>query len=329
MTHVGYALSSEEHTPADLVRNARLAEEVGFEFALISDHYHPWIDAQGHSPFVWSVIGAIAQATGRLELGTGVTAPTVRIHPAIVAQAAATASLLAEGRFFLGVGSGENLNEHILGDRWPPASMRLEMVEEAVGLMRELWRGELTTHYGEHYVVENARIYDRPADPLPVMVAASGDESAALAGRIGDGLVSTAPKREVVEAFERAGGGDKPRYGQLTMCWAPDRDDAIETALRQWPNSALPGQLSQDLALPLHFEQAASLVRADQIAEMMPCGPDARPVLDKIASYADAGYSHVYLHQVGPQQEGFLRFCEREILPELSALAGGARTSGR
>jgi coenzyme F420-dependent glucose-6-phosphate dehydrogenase len=317
MTELGYAISSEEHTPLDLVRNARLAEEVGFGYALISDHYHPWIDEQGHSAFVWAVIGAIAQATERLELGTGVTAPTVRIHPAIIAQAAATSACLLPGRFFLGVGTGENLNEHILGDRWPPAELRIEMLEEAIEVMRLLWQGGMQTHYGEHYIVENARVYDLPEEPVRVMVAASGPQAAQLAGRVGDGLISTSPDEETMQAFERAGGVDKPRYGQLTLCWAESRDEGIRTAHRVWPNAALPGQLSQDLLLPAHYEQASTLVKPEQIAEMMPCGPDAQPVLDRIEEYAEAGYTHVYLHQIGPQQEEFLRFCEREILPQI------------
>src|SRR5687767_13274071 len=195
MTSFGYALSSEEHAPSDLVRYAELAERAGFPFALISDHFHPWIDRQGHSPFVWDVIGAISQRTQKLVLGTGVTCPTMRIHPAIIAQAAATAATLMPGRFFLGVGSGEALNEHILGDRWPPADIRQDMLEEAVEVMRLLWRGGELSHYGEHYVVENARIYDLPDEPVPVMIAAGGEKSAELAGRIGDGLITTAPEK--------------------------------------------------------------------------------------------------------------------------------------
>src|ERR687883_157173 len=188
MVELGYALSSEEHTPNDLVRYARRAEEVGFAFALISDHYHPWLDQQGQSPFVWSVVGAIAHATQRLRLGTGVTCPTMRIHPAIVAQAAATAAAMMPGRFFLGVGTGENLNEHILGDRWPEADVRREMLEEAVEVIRLLWQGGQRSHHGRHYTVENARVYTLPETPPPIIVAASGPKAAELAGRIGDGF---------------------------------------------------------------------------------------------------------------------------------------------
>src|SRR5438552_901542 len=199
MVELGYALSSEEHTPNNLVRYAQRAEEVGFAFALISDHYHPWIDQQGHSPFVWSVIGGIAQATQRLRLGTGVTCPTIRTHPAIIAQAAATAAAMMPGRFFLGVGTGENLNEHILGNRWPPHDQRLAMLEEAIEVMRLLWQGGEQTYRGHFYTVENARLFTLPDEPLPVMIAASGTRAAQAAGRIGDGLISTKPEAEIVK----------------------------------------------------------------------------------------------------------------------------------
>jgi coenzyme F420-dependent glucose-6-phosphate dehydrogenase len=321
MVEIGYALSSEEHTPSDLVRWAELAEEAGFGFALISDHYHPWIDSQGHSPFVWGLIGAISQRTKKLVLGTGVTAPIMRIHPAIIAQAAATAACLMPGRFFLGVGTGENLNEHILGDKWPPADTRLEMLEEAVDVMRLLWEGGQQSHDGAFYSVENARIYDLPDDPLQVMVAGSGERAAQLAGRVGDGFIGTSPRKETIQAFERAGGKGKPRYGQLTVSWAKTEKEAVKTAMKIWPTAAIPGQLGQELALPAFFEQAAELVSDDKIREEIVCGPDARPILDKIQEYADAGYTHVYLHQVGPDQPGFIDFASRELLSEAVAAA--------
>src|SRR4051812_11236491 len=216
MVELGYAISSEEHEPSALVENARAAEEAGFSFALISDHFHPWIDKQGHSAFVWSVIGAIARETESLRLGTGVTCPLIRIHPAIVAQAAATSAALMPGRFFLGVGTGENLNEHILGDRWPFPDERLEMLEESIELMRELWKGEKTTFRGKHYTVEGARIYSLPDEPPPIAVAAAAPKAAELAGRLGDAFVTTAPEQELVEKFEQAGGEEKPKYGMIT-----------------------------------------------------------------------------------------------------------------
>jgi G6PDH family F420-dependent oxidoreductase len=217
---LGYALSSEEHAPNDLVRYARLAEDTGFDFALISDHFHPWIDQQGHSPFVWSVIGGIAQATERLRLGTGVTCPTIRTHPAIIAHAAATAAAMMPGRFFLGVGTGENLNEHILGDRWPPVDVRQEMLDEAVDVIRLLWQGGEKSFYGSYYIVENARLYTLPEELPPIYVAASGPSSAALAGLIGDGLITTSPNANVAEAFRVGGGEGKPMYGQA-RCAGP------------------------------------------------------------------------------------------------------------
>ena len=312
---LGYAISSEEHTPLDLVTNAVRAEQAGFGFALVSDHFHPWIDRQGQSPFVWAVLGGIATRTERLRVGTGVTCPTIRIHPAIVAQAAATAAAMLPGRFFLGVGTGENLNEHVLGDRWPPSDVRREMLEEAVGLMRELWRGELTTHRGRYYTVENARLYTVPDETIDVMVAAGGAKSAELAGRIGDGFVGTAPDRELLEAFEDGGGTGKPRFGQLTVCWAESDADARRTAFEIWPTAGLEGPLTQELPLPSHFEAASAMLTEDDVAAKIVCGPDAVKHFEAIDAFVDAGYDHVYVHQIGPDQEGFFRFAEQELLP--------------
>jgi len=316
MTSIGYALSSEEHAPRDLVAHAVHAEERGFEFALISDHFHPWIDRQGQSPFVWGVLGAIAGATSKLVVGTGVTCPTMRLHPAIVAQAAATAAALMPDRFFLGVGTGERLNEHILGQAWPDWSVRADMLDEAVGVIRELWTGELTTHHGAHYTVENARIYTLPPSPPPIHVAGSGPRMAGVAGRIGDGFIGTGPDKELIKAY-RDGGGNGPRFGQVTVCWAESEAEARRTATEVWPTAALHGNATQELALPKDFEDLARLVDEDDIAKVIPCGPDARPILDAIEAYADAGYDHVYLHQVGPDQRGFLDFAARSLLPEL------------
>lgn len=317
MVAIGYALSSEEHAPNDLVRYARRAEEVGFSFALISDHYHPWIDRQGHSPFVWSVIGGIAQATQRLRLGTGVTCPIIRMHPAIIAQAAATSAVMLPGRFFLGVGTGENLNEHIVGLHWPPHQVRLAMLEEAIAVIRQLWQGGMQSHHGRYFTVENARIYTLPDHPPPIMVAAGGPRAAELAGRIGDGLIGTAPQKELVQQFEAAGGAGKPRYGQLTVCWAQDEATARRTAYEIWPNAGVKGELSQELPTPAHFEQAAGMVREDDIAQKIVCGPDPERHIQGIRQFIDAGYDHVYVHQVGPDQEGFFQFYAREVLPQL------------
>jgi G6PDH family F420-dependent oxidoreductase len=321
---IGYKLSSEEHGASDLVRAARAAEEAGFEFALISDHFHPWTDSQGQSPFVWSVLGGIAQVTSRMRIGTAVTCPTVRIHPAIIAQAAATTAALMPGRFFLGVGSGENLNEHIVGRGWPSTPVRQEMLEEAVDVIRLLWQGGLQSHRGRHYTVETARLYTLPPSPPPIMVAASGPRAAEMAGRIGDGLVTTSPDTDVVKAFEAAGGRGKPRYGELTVCWAESEAEARRTAHKVWPTAAIASSVSWELPLPSHFEDAASSVTEEQVAEEIVCGPEPRRHLEKIETYVKAGIDHVCIHQVGPDQQGFMRFYQREIFPALRTLRAAA-----
>lgn len=299
MAEIGYALSSEEHPAHELVRNAQAAEAAGFAFAVISDHFHPWIERQGHSPFVWTVIGAIAQATSHLRLGTGVTCPTVRYHPAIVAQAAATSAALMPGRFFLGLGSGENLNEHIVGQAWPSAPVRQEMLEEAVEIIRMLWQGGEKTYFGTYYTADHARLYTLPAEPPPLYIAASGTNAAELAGRVGDGLITTSPDESVLEAFAST-GGDKPRYGQLTVCWAADEASARKAAHEWWPNAAVEGELSQELPLPRHFEQASKTVREEDVAQTVVCGPDPERHRAAIQKFLDGGVDHVYVHQVGP-----------------------------
>src|SRR3954454_24014381 len=321
MVEIGYNLSSEEHPADRLVDNAVSAEEAGFTFAEISDHFHPWVDRQGQSPFAWAVIGAIANATRRLELGTGVTCPTIRIHPAIIAQAAGTASQLMPGRFFLGVGSGENLNEHILGDKWPPVDTRQEMLEEAVEVIRMLWQGGEQNFEGNYYVVENARLYSLPDELPPIYIAASGEKAAKVAGRLGDGLIGTSPKPETVQAFEEAGGRGKPRYAEVSVCWAADERQARKTAFEIWPNAAMSGQLSQELALPAHFEQVVPMVTEAKIAEEVACGPDPERHIQAIRQYVDAGFDHVCVHQIGPDQAGFMDFYQREVLPAFERAA--------
>jgi len=316
---LGYALSSEERTPRELVENARLAEQAGFEFALVSDHYHPWLDEQGQSPFVWSVLGAIAEATERMTLGTGVTCPTMRLHPAIVAHAAATTAALMEGRFFLGVGTGENLNEHILGARWPSADERLEMLEEAVNVIRQLWGGGLVEHHGKHYTVDRARLYSLPGEAPPLAMAAAAEGAADLAGRLGDALISTAPDPEIVKTFERAGGKGRPKYGQIHVCVSESREEAIETAYTCWRNAALAGELGQELPLPRYFKQATAALTREDVAEQVVCGDDPGEHRAKIDEFSDAGFDHVYVHQVGDDQDAFVRFYERSVLPAVAA----------
>jgi G6PDH family F420-dependent oxidoreductase len=312
---IGYFLSSEETAPLELVRQASLAEEAGFEGLWISDHFHPWNDEQGHSGFVWSMIGAIAQATSRMKVTTAVTCPTIRIHPAIVAQAAATSAVLLEGRFALGLGSGEALNEHILGDRWPEADERLEMLEEAVQVIRLLWQGGSQSHRGRHYRVENARIYDLPEQLPPILISGFGPKATELAAKIGDGFCTVAPVEEAVETVREKGGRDKLVAGGMKVCWDEDEQRARQTAHRLWRNDGLPGELSQILPTPEHFEQASQLVGEDQVAESIPCGPDLDAHLQKIREYERAGFDELYVQQVGDGHERMFELYSQEILP--------------
>jgi G6PDH family F420-dependent oxidoreductase len=307
---IGYWLASEEHAPKDLVENAVRAEEAGFEHVLISDHIHPWVDAQGHASFVWSVIGAIANATSRIRLGTAVTCPLIRVHPVIVAHAAATAQLLLDGRFFLGVGTGENLNEHVLGNRWPRADERLEMLEEAVEIIRKLLGGDYETYRGTHYTVEQAKLYDTPGQPPPIVVAAAASNAARVAASIGDGTMNTVPDEEIVKEYKDAGGGG-PIYGKVVGCFAPDEESAKKYALERQPNAAMGGSLSQDLALPRDFEAIAELVREEDLQGSLVLGRDPAMWREQIDEFDRAGFTHVCLHDVGPNQAEFVDFAKQ------------------
>jgi len=313
MPELGYTISSEEHGPNALVDHAVRAEEVGFEFAVASDHYHPWVQNQGEAPFVWATLGGVARETEDLRVGTGVTAPVIRVHPAIVAQATATTASMFEGRFFFGVGTGEKLNEHVTGERWPAFDERISMLEESVDVIRKLWTGQNVTHRGEHYTVENAKLFTLPEEPPDVYVSGTGPKSAKKAGEFGDGLVSTAPAEDLVDRFQESGEG--PRYGQVTVCYAEDEQAARETALEHWPNSAIPGDVSWELPTPKHFEALAEDVSEEEIAESVVCGADVDEHVEQIQEFADAGFDHVYVHQIGPNQEDFFDFYESEILP--------------
>lgn len=316
MTRLGYALSSEEHGPGDLAGYAARAEEIGFEFVSLSDHYHPWTSTQGNSPFAWTVLGRIAERTDEIEVGTGVTCPIRRVHPAVVAQAAATTAVSMPERFFFGVGTGENLNEHVVGERWPPHEVRLEMLAEAIGIVRNLWSGEEYSHDGEHFTVENARLFTVPDEPPPIYVAAGGPKSAEKAGELGDGLVATTPDEDLVETFESEAGHEAPKVGQLTVCWNEDKQEAIETAHEWWPNGALPGQLGQVIPTPAHFEQAVTLVDQGDVEEAVVCGANVDDHVDAIEAYEAAGFDHVYVHQVGPDQASFFEGYDDAILPK-------------
>jgi G6PDH family F420-dependent oxidoreductase len=325
---IGYFLSSEEFGPRELIRQAQLAEQAGFEGLWISDHYHPWNDEQGHSGFVWSTIGGISQATSKLELTTAVTCPTVRIHPAVVAQAAATSAVLMEGRFTLGLGSGEALNEHILGDRWPRAEQRLEMLEEAVEVIRTLWQGGIQSHRGRHYTVENARVYDLPPQLPEILISGFGPKATELAARIGDGFCTVAPVKDAVESFREHAVRGRRVAGGMKVCLAEDEASARATVHRLWPNEALPGELSQILPTPAHFEQAVELVSEEMVAEEVPCGPDLEPHLEKIGQFEDAGFDELYIQQIGPDQERFFETYANEVLPRLRDRQPAATPAG-
>jgi G6PDH family F420-dependent oxidoreductase len=316
---IGYWLSSEEHAPPRLVELAVRAEDEGFETAMISDHFHPWLATQGQSPFVWGVLGAIAQATETIEIGTGVTTPVRRLHPAIVAHAAATAASLMPGRFFLGLGTGERLNEHVVGGRWPTAAERRDLLEEAIGIIRALLAGGEVVHRGEHFEVEHAQLFTLPDAPPPIVVAASGRRTAALAGRRADGVVGVAPSPEVVDAFEANGGtgSGKRRLAQLHVCVDEDVARARKIVQRQWPIGALEGSALTDLSRPKDFEQLASLVSEDRAAANVVCGVDPADHLAALAAFATAGFDTVYVHQVGDDQDAFFDFYRETVLPRL------------
>jgi len=312
---IGYFLSCEEFGPKELIEQARLAEEAGFDALWISDHYHPWNDNQGQSPMVWSVIGAVS-AVCDLPVTTAVTCPTTRMHPAVVAQAAATSAVMLDGKFILGVGSGEALNEHILGDPWPTADVRLEKLEEAVEVMRLLWTGETVSHRGRYYTVDHARLYTIPDQPPPVYVSGFGPKATELAARIGDGYITTSPDEELLGLFREKSGG-KPAQAGVKVAWAPTEDEGVDIAHRLWANSGLPGELAQVLPSPKHFEQASQLVTKDSTRESVVCGNDPSRLRGALEPYLDVGFDEVYVANMGPYYESMIRAFGKEVLPAL------------
>ncbi|MGK5677875.1 TIGR03557 family F420-dependent LLM class oxidoreductase [Actinoplanes sp. URMC 104] len=314
---IGYFLSCEEYTPEELLEQARGAERAGFSGLWISDHYHPWVDAQGQSAFVWSMIGALSQVTS-LPITTAVTCPTVRIHPAVIAQAAATSAVLTKGRFRLGVGTGEALNEHIFGDAWPEADVRLEMLEEAVEIMRGLWQGGNYSYRGKHYTVENARIYTLPEAPPEILVSGFGPKAVDVAARIGDGYVSTMPDGELVSRFRENGGGKRVAQAGFKAAFAATEEEGARIAYEKWPNAGVPGELSQVLPTPKHFEQASQLVTQDMVKEAFVCGNDPAKHLEQIDQYRQAGFDELYVANTGPNYQGLFDLYAGEILPKLS-----------
>jgi G6PDH family F420-dependent oxidoreductase len=314
MTRFGYFLASEEHDPPEIVRQARLAEEAGFDSLWISDHFHPWLDEQGCSGFVWSMIGAISQACS-LPVTTAVTCPLRRQHPAIVAQAAASSALLTGNKFTLGVGSGEALNEHIVGGEWPPAEERLEMLEEAVHVIRELWTGRLITHAGRHYTVQTARLYSLPDTSPKIYMSGYGPKAVRLAARIADGYMHTRPKADYVRMYREAGGGDRPVQGGLKVCWGQDEARARQTMHRLWATDEIPGEAGQLLPMPRQFRELLELVPVERISTA--CGPDPQVHAAALRAYVAADFDEVYVTQVGPDVEGFFEFYARKVLPML------------
>jgi G6PDH family F420-dependent oxidoreductase len=311
----GYFLSCEEYTPAEIVEQAVAAEEAGFDALWISDHFHPWNDEQGQSAFVWGMIGAISQATS-LPITTAVTCPTVRIHPAIIAQAAATSAVLTGGSFRLGVGTGEALNEHILGDVWPSADTRLEMLEEAVELIRLLWEGHVVTTRGRHYLVDTARLYTLPDTPPQILVSAFGPKALDVAARIGDGFITTQPDAEMVSAFKDK-AGDKPVQGGVKVAWADTEEEGVEHAHRLWANAGVPGELAQVLPSPKHFEQVSELVTPEATADSVVAGPDVEAHAAALKEYVDAGMDEVYVANMGPHFKEMIAAYGRDVLPAL------------
>jgi G6PDH family F420-dependent oxidoreductase len=323
MTEWGYALSSEEHRPQDLVRNGVRAEEEGFEFLMVSDHFHPWVDRQGHSPFVWSTIGGLAVATERVRIGTGVTCPTVRIHPAIIAQAAATSAVMTSGRFFLGVGSGENLNEHVVGAGWPPANVRHEMFAEALTIIAELFDGGYVNYAGKHFRVDSAKLWDLPERRVPIATAVSGRQSIELGAPRADAMIAVAPDASLVHGWnEVSQARDTRKIGQLPISWDTDRDAAVHRAHEQFRWFAGGWKVNAELPGPASFAAASQFVTEQDVAEQIPCGPDVDPIVSAVSDFWEAGFTDVALLQIGGRhQDQFFPFAERELLPALREAA--------
>ncbi|MEG3634375.1 TIGR03557 family F420-dependent LLM class oxidoreductase [Micromonospora palythoicola] len=316
---IGYKLSSEGFGPNEIIRQAVRAEQVGFDFVEMSDHFHPWLDSQGHSSFTWTVLGAIAARTDRIELATGVTCPSVRYHPAIIAQAAATLALVSDNRFTLGVGAGERLNEHIVGQGFPGARGRHERLREALEIIRLLWSGGYHSYEGRHLQLDDARVFDLPEEPPVIAVAASGEVSATIAAELGDGLFATEPEADLVRTYQRL-GGQGPRYAEVPLAWAPDEAQAVRAA---WQTSrwAVTGwKVMSELPNPVNFDAASRTVTEDDIRQQFAVGPDPDVHVEAVRTYVDAGFDHVVLQNAGPDPDGFLDFFQDTLAVRLRAL---------
>ena len=316
MTQFGYKLMTETTGPKELVRNAHLAEEAGFDFVSISDHFHPWLESHGHSPFAWSVLGAIAQTTNKVGIATGLTCPIIRYHPAIIAQAAATIGVMSDGRFTLALGAGERLNEHVVGQGWPSVDHRHGMLREAVDIIRSLWSGELISHSDTYFDVESARIHDLPKQEIPIVVGIGGEKSATLAAEVGAGIMAVEPKRDLVQEWESAGGRGA-RYGELSLAYARTKDEGLKLAHKYSRFGALGWNVLVELPGVAAFEEATSHIRPEDLKDSIPHGPDVETHVKAVKKFIDAGFDHVVLQGIGPDQEGFIRFFKEELAPAL------------
>ncbi|MBB5956805.1 G6PDH family F420-dependent oxidoreductase [Saccharothrix tamanrassetensis] len=315
---IGYTLMTEQARPRALVRHAAHAERVGFDFEVMSDHYNPWLGEQGHASYAWSVLGAVSQVTERVELMTYVTCPTVRYHPAVVAQKAATVQLLSDGRFTLGLGAGENLNEHVVGRGWPPVNVRHEMLREAVEIISLLFDGGYVNYAGSHFRVDSAKLWDLPEQRVPVAVAVSGSQSVQTFAPLADAMVAVEPDAELSQSWDVFQGGESRKIGQLPVCWDPDRDKAVARAHEQFRWFAGGWKVNAELPGPSGFAAATQFVRPEDVADKIPCGPEVGPIVDAAKAFADAGFTDLALVQIGgDHQDGFLDFAQQELLPAL------------
>jgi G6PDH family F420-dependent oxidoreductase len=334
---IGYTLMTEQSGPRELVGYAAAAERAGFDFEVSSDHYFPWLAAQGHSPYAWSVLGAVAQVTERVELMSYVTCPIGRYHPAIVAQKAATMALLSEGRFTLGLGAGENLNEHVIGEPWPAIDERHDRLAEAIEIIRRLFDGGLVTHAGRHFRVDSARLWDLPEQPVRIGVAVSGRKSVARFAPLGDDLIAVEPQADLVKGWNdardgTAPGGSSRAIGQLAISWDADRDAAIDRAHEQFRWSGVGWPVNANLPTTEAFTMMTASTTPDEVAAKIPCGDDVRAVVEAVETYRAAGFTHLALVQIGgepAQQQSFLEAAESELLPALREASGSrqAKTS--